>query len=179
MTVGSWDHARTRGWCSPATAAHAFIAAAALLLASCTVQLVPAYDDYIANNLTQLSQTIETYYAAMPAPGYSKESFPKQEAFYADTLGKIEALKTRAASRPVPDAAVTRWLGMQQKPENGTVVGNGIPTVASLGKVSELVMDLRDRQRANGLSAAFVKNEVGQIRIALNGAITYEMALKR
>lgn len=155
------------------------MAALALLLASCTTQLAPGYDDYIDSGLTQLSQTVETYYAAMPAAGYAKETYPKQEPFYADTIGKVEALKTRAAARPVPDPAVTRWLGMQQKADGTLGIGNEIPSVTNLNIVSESLAELRDRQRDSGLSPAFVKRSVEQIRIALRNAITYELALKR
>jgi hypothetical protein len=178
MTLGSSRYSPRRAWRSPA-AVRAIFAATALLLASCTAQLAPTYDDYVDNGLAQLSQTIETYYAAMPASGYSKENYPKQEAFYAETLGKIEALKTRAAARPVPDAAVTRWLGMQQKPTGATGVGDEIPTVTNLNLVADALQQLRDTQRTTGLSPAFTKRTIEQVRIALRNAITYEMALKR
>jgi hypothetical protein len=155
------------------------IAAVALLVAGCSVQLAPVYDDYVDTGLTQLSQTIETYYAAMPPIGYTKETFPKQETFYADTIGKAEALKTRAAARPVPDPLVTRWLGMEQKPAGALSIGDQIPSVTNIGLIVETLAELRDRQRDGGLSPAFVKREIEQIRIALRNAITYELALKR
>jgi hypothetical protein len=172
-----------RAWLAPrgrrAGALSVLMAAAALFLASCSTQLAPAYDGYIDNGLTELSQTIETYYAAMPPTGYAKESVPKQEPFYSDTLGKIEALKIRAAARPVPEAVATRWLGMQQRPNSAIGVGDEIPTVTNLNLVIDALQQLRDAQRSSGLSPAFAKRTVEQIRIALRNAITYEMALKR
>ena len=160
-------------------AVRALVAALALFLASCTTQLAPDYDEYIVNNLAQLRESIETYYAAMPATGYSKESFPKQAAFYADSLGKIEAVKARAFLRPKPEGPVTRWLGMQQRPDNTPVFGDDVPTVANLTEAGTIIRDLRERQQADGVSAAFVKRNIEQVRIALNNAIRYEMALKR
>lgn len=179
MTMTLLQDATKRHRRSASTVWPTVVAALAFLLAACSAQLAPSYDDYIDNNLTQLSQTIETYYAAMPATGYSKESFSKQEPFYADTLGKIEALKTRAAARPIPEGAVTRWLGMQQKPNGASGVGNEIPTVANLNLVADALQQLRDTQRTSGLSPNFAQRTVEQIRIALRNAITYEMALKR
>jgi hypothetical protein len=179
MTMASPQDGSRRRWPPFAALGPTLVAALALLLLACTAQLAPSYDDYIDNNLTRLSQTIETYYAAMPAAGYSRESFPKQEAFYADTLGKIEALKTRAAARPVPESGVTRFFGMQQKPNGAVGIGNEIPTVANLNLVADALQQLRDTQRTSGLSPSFAQRTIEQIRIALRNAITYEMALKR
>ena len=162
-----------------AAAIHGAIAALAFLLAACGTERAPAYDDYIDSGLTQLSQTIETYYAAMPATGYARDTYPAQEPFYAETIGKIEALKSRAAARPVPDSAVTRWLGMEQNAAGAPGIGGNIPSVTNLSVVSDALAELRDRQRERGLSPAFVGRSVEQMRIALRKAITYELALKQ
>jgi hypothetical protein len=74
---------------------------------------------------------------------------------------------------------VTRWLGLQQKADGTPGIGGEIPSVTNLNLVSEALAELRDRQRDGGLSPAFVKRSIEQIRIALRNAITYEMALKR
>ncbi len=150
-----------------------------LLVGGCAVQLAPSYDELINQRLTDLNQSIAAFVAGVPETGYPARTYPEHAQFYADTLGEIEALKARAAARPVPEPLIVGWHGVSSE-EKKAVLGDQIPTVESLDLVAQSIQDLRtSNQGASGLSAAFARNTGKQIQIALNNAITYELALKR
>lgn len=151
-----------------------------LVLGACTVQLAPAYDEFIDTSLADLNKSVAAFIAGIPADGYAQTSFDNHQRFYADTLGQIQALKTRAAARPVPEPAVIQWFGLGEEAKNAVGVGDQLPTVESLGIVADRIIKLRERHNgANGLSQTYAERTGEQIQIALRNAITYELALKR
>lgn len=155
------------------------LVAVLILLASCAVQLAPSYDELVSQRLTDLNQSIAAFIAGVPETGYPSSTFAAHAQFYADTLGEIDALKARAAARPVPEPLIVSWLGISSETKKA-VVGDQIPTVESLDLVAQSIEDMRNfNQGSSGLSASFARNTGKQIQIALNNAITYELALKR
>jgi hypothetical protein len=150
-----------------------------ILLTSCAVQLAPSYDELINQRLTDLNQSIAAFIAGVPEAGYPARTYGAHAQFYADTLGEIEALKARAAARPVPEPLIVSWLGISSE-EKKAVLGDKIPTVESLDLVAKYIEEMRTfHQGSSGLSAAFARDTGKQIQIALNNAMTYELALKR
>jgi hypothetical protein len=150
-----------------------------LLAGGCAVQLAPSYDELINQRLTDLNQSIAAFVASVPEAGYPSRTYAEHAQFYADTLGEIEALKARAAARPVPEPLIVSWLGISSE-EKKAVLGDQIPTVESLDLVAKYIDEMRTFNRgSSGLSAAFARDTGKQIQIALNNAITYELALKR
>ena len=150
-----------------------------LLLGGCAVQLAPSYDELINQRLTDLNQSIAAFVAGVPEAGYPSRTYAEHAQFYADTLGEIDALKARAAARPVPEPLIVSWLGVSSE-QKKAVLGDQIPTVESLDLVAKYIGEMRTfHQGSSGLSAAFARDTGKQIQIALNNAITYELALKR
>lgn len=153
---------------------------AALFLLGCAAQLAPTYDEQVDQRLAALNQRIATFVAGVPAGGYPPETFQAHQAFYADTLGEIAALKARASARPVPRPLLAEWLGLGPPAAEATGIGQDIPTVESLELVAEGVRDLRAAHSGpSGLSPTFAERTGEQIQIAMNNAITYELALRR
>ena len=156
-----------------------------ILLNGCAVQLAPQYDEFIDKNLAALNQSIASFVAGVPVAGYPKSSFSDHEKYYADPLGKIQALKARAAARPVAQPLIAKWLGLGEKAEDVIGIGEKIPSVESLRIVAERLSKMREIHQggkdggSSGLSAAFAQRMGEQIQIAMNNAITYELALKR
>jgi len=151
-----------------------------ILLSGCAVQLAPQYDEFIDKNLAALNQSIASFVAGVPVAGHPKSSFSDHEKYYAETLGKIQALRARAAARPVPQPLIAKWLGLGEKAEDVIGIGEKIPSVESLRIVAGRLTEMRKIHGGpSGLSAAFAQRIGEQIQIAMNNAITYELALKR
>ena len=168
------------GWAQGTAACRIACLAVLLVLGACTVQLAPAYDEFIDTSLADLNTAIAAFIAGVPTDGYDQASFDNHQQFYAATLGRIQALKTRAAARPVPEPAVVQWLGLGETAETVAGVGDQLPTVQSLGIVADRITNLRDRHNSDsGLGQTFAVRTGEQIQIALSNAITYELALKR
>lgn len=153
----------------------------AFLLSACTVQLVPSYDQALAEGLDEANTEALTLFAAVES-GSPASKFSDFEPRYAALIGQFEALRQRAETRQIPPLArrissirmVSAFCSSEADP-TGCV--NASP--ASLAQVLSLLRRMRDRHRANGLLPDIVGNFRDGYNVAIAQALTVENALKR
>jgi hypothetical protein len=153
----------------------------ALVLAACTIQLVPSYDQALVEGLDQANTQALTLFASVES-GSPASEFGDYEDRYATLIGTFDALRQRAANRQIPPLAarlskvrIVRDFCNSESDPAGCV--NVSP--ASLDRVLQVLRRMRDRHRSNGLA----EDTVGLFRTDYNTAIaqalTVENALKR
>ncbi len=155
------------------------VGALLLLLSSCAVQLAPDYDKAVVEGIAALNEAVTSFIAGAPADGYVKNSYPTHSKFYADAVGKAQALEVRASARPVPTPLIATWLGVGPKPEKVSGIGDQIPTVASLMEIERQLTEMRDLHEKAGFGRAYAVRRGQQLQILFKNALTYENALKR
>lgn len=154
------------------------------VLAACTIQLVPGYDQALVEGLDQANTEALTLFAAVET-GSPAAKFPDYEQRYATVIGKFEALQQRASNRQIPPlAARLSRLG----PVQSICTAENDPnrcvntSPASLLRVLEVLRRMRDQHRSTGLTAGDRGNVVlfrTDYDTAIAQAITVENALKR
>lgn len=153
----------------------------ALLLAACTIQLVPAYDQALVEGLDKSNTETLTLFAAVD-DGSAASEFPKYEERYADVIGNFDALRQRAMARQVPPLASRlskiKSIGSFCNSE-GDPTGCVNASPGSLEQVLSLLRRMRILHKTRGLE----KDEVATFRDsyapAIAQALTVENALKR
>lgn len=83
----------------------ALVLSFSLLVSACaSIRLVPAYDEQIDTGLTQLYADTSGFVDRMiQSAGTPEGTFEQNQAFYTDTLGKVDALIARAEANRVLD----------------------------------------------------------------------------
>ncbi|MEM8695555.1 MAG: hypothetical protein AAGE05_05985 [Pseudomonadota bacterium] len=151
-----------------------------VMLAGCTVQLVPAYDSVVVEKLDTLNEDTFVLLSALEN-GSSAEEFEDYEPRYNELIGRFDALRVRTETRHVPTLAnrlpVISGLELCRTDDNPTACLNTSP--AALRDVASQLRTLRDRHRANGLESGNVALARGAIEIGLEQATTVENALER
>lgn len=153
----------------------------ALLLAACTVQLVPGYDQSLVDGLDEANTTALTLFAAVES-GSPQAEFGDYEERYAELIGKFDALRQRASARQIPPLAgrisrmrmVADFCNAQDNPTSCLNV-----SPSSLEQVLLLLRRMRDSHRNSGLAADTVNNFRDGYNVAIGQALTIENALKR
>jgi hypothetical protein len=165
------------------TPARKFFLAAFLLLASCTTQLAPAYDQAIVGGLTSTNQDVQTLFASF-GTGVGKETYGTRGDTYTHIIGELNALEIQAKSRPVPasDSLVEA---------NKVLSANGIgqltsdpqftsfPSARAIHDASITIATMREADQKAGVRGDELKAFQNQASIFLTQAITYENFLKR
>jgi hypothetical protein len=153
----------------------------AMLLAACTIQLVPDYDQALVEGLDEANTAALTLFAAVES-GSPATEFGEYEERYAELIGTFDALRQRAMSRQVPALAdrlsrlgIVRDLCDSESDPSACV--NTSP--ASLERVLQVLREMRDRHRSGGLAIDVVELFRTDYRTAVAQALTVENALKR
>lgn len=155
----------------------------ALLLAACTIQLVPSYDQALVDGLNEANSAALTLFASVES-GSPKERFADYEHSYAEVIGKFDALQQRADNRQIPPlASRLSKLKIVKDYCNSETDPNGCVNVspASLKVVLKTLRMMRDTHRDNplGLEKDNVDLFKRQYDTAVAQALTVENALKR
>lgn len=151
------------------------------VLAACTIQLVPGYDQALVEGLDQANTETLTLFAAVEN-GSPASKFSDYEQRYAALIGRFDALRQRAANRQIPPLA-TRLssLGVVQSictsGNDPTACVNTSP--ASMEQVLVQLRRMRDRHQSHGLVPDLVARFREAYDPAIAQAITVENALKR
>lgn len=153
----------------------------AILLAACTIQLAPAYDRALAEGLDQNNTAALTLFASLEGGSPASEYGGYRER-YAELIGGFEALRQRAATRPIPPLAkrisrlgIVRDFCNSEADPTGCV--NASP--ASLDRVLQVLRRMRDRHRARGLEDDTIGLFRTDYSTAIGQALTVENALRR
>ena len=92
----------------------AVVVFAAVLLAARTVRLAPEHEPAILFGLTNLSSETETL-LTVAVNGTEKKDYESQRKNqYAALIGNAQALLGLISSRPKPNPALLRWLGISR-----------------------------------------------------------------
>jgi len=153
---------------------------AALLVAGCAVQLVPAHDPALVEGLSEANRETLELFAAVSG-GTTAETFERREATYNRLIGAFDALRLQAGARPVPRPLVLRWLGVggaeDVEPEEIEKLQN--PTPEILATVRDTLIEMRDTDREQGLSALRVTGFKNIYEPSIDQALTVEKAFER
>jgi hypothetical protein len=151
------------------------------VLAACTIQLAPAYDQALVEGLDQANTETLTLFVSLE-DGSPSSKFGDYEQRYASVIGRFEALVQRARMRQIPPLA-TRLsrLGPIQSictsANDPTACVNTSP--AALDEVLVQIRGMRTRHRSSGLAPDLVVNFRNAYNTAIAQALTVENALKR
>ena len=154
----------------------------AFVLAACTIQLAPSYDQALVEGLDEANTAALTLFAALET-GSPQSEFGEYEARYAELIGKFDALRQRALTRQIPPLAerltrlsIVRDLCSSESDPSACV--NTSP--ASLEQVLTLIRRMRDtHKRPGGLAPDIVQTFRDSYNVAIAQALTVENALKR
>jgi hypothetical protein len=153
----------------------------AVVLAACTVQLAPAYDQALAEGLDATNTQALTLFASLEN-GSPASEFGGYEQRYAELIGRFEALRQRALTRQVPPLArrlsslriAQSFCNSENDP---TACVNASPS--SLQEVLSLLRRMRDRHRSSGIEGDTVAVFRASYDVAIAQALTVENALRR
>lgn len=152
-----------------------------LMLAACTISLVPTYDQALVDGLNKANTETLTLFAELETAS-GPETFPTYQEHYASVIGQFEALEQRAAARQIPPLA-ERLLKLKAVEK---LCGPGIDATECVNvtpkRLKNIVVGLRvlrDLHRANGLKSDSVELARGNYDPAIQLALSVENALKR
>ena len=152
-----------------------------IVLAACTIQLVPSYDQALVEGLDGADTEALTLFAAVEN-GSSAEKFVDFEQRYSEVIGTIDALRQRAANRQIPPLAArlskTRIVRDFCNSESDPAACVNV-SPASLDRVLTVLRRMRDTHRTSGLRSDAVGLFRGDYNTAIAQALTVENALKR
>jgi hypothetical protein len=152
------------------------------LLAGCTAQLAPAYDQNISDGLDGANKDIQTLFAWI-GDSVSKDTFKTRSESYNKIIGELNALELQAKLRPSPQGLVNinnvnaalQKSGVTQIDPNFA----DVPSVRSIHDTSDTMSHMRDFDAAGGLRGGQLKALENQALTFLSQAIAYESFLKR
>ena len=149
------------------------------LLSACAIQLAPAFDQRIVDDLRTTSEAALVQYAAV-GDGSDKAEFPEMEDDYNQLIGKLDAVRLMSQSRYFP-ASPTRGLFRRFNPDANVKQSENYeaPSVRSLTGLVSTLTALRDKHRDDGLTRSYVAASKNQFETYLDQAMTYERALER
>lgn len=154
----------------------------AIFLSACTIQLAPDYDPALVDGLDGANRSALTLFAAVES-GSPQAEFDQFKPRYAELIGTFDALRQRAAARPIPPLAarmsklrIVRDFCDSESDPAGCV--NASPL--SLQRVLEVLRTMRDRHgSARGLAPDTVDLFRTDYKTAIEQALVVETALKR
>ncbi len=160
---------------------HFFALAMCIALAGCALQLAPAYNKMVVDELNAVSTDAMILFAST-SNGTDKNSFSSREDKYNSLIGRLDALGLQAGARPMPKNKVTDAINRALDKRGSTAMSdddNTPPSAYAIKKVSETLSKMRDTDRSQGVTAYEALAFKGQASIYLDQAITYENFLQR
>jgi len=152
------------------------------VLAACTIQLVPSYDQALVEGLSEANTAALTLFAALES-GSPPSEFAEYEDRYAELIGKFDALRQRALTRQIPPLAkrissIRTVASFCDSEDNPTSCLNASPD--SLKSVLALLRRMSNQHNTgSGLAPDIVETFRDSYNAAITPALTVENALKR
>src|SRR5262245_14151479 len=163
--------------CGARVRALALIAVLAVL-AACTVQLAPAYDRSLVDDIEEASEQAMELFASASA-GTQLGTFAARETSYNKVIGAFDALVIRAGARQVPDAAALEKVNKELEKRGIPALEGDIPSIPALELVSKTVTKMRDTDKLQGVRPMEAQAVRGEVVISIDQALTYEKLLER
>jgi hypothetical protein len=158
---------------------------AVLLFPSCTISLAPKFDRGIVDHLSASSSDVFDMIADVSA-GTDSASFSKRQEKYNRIIGKMEALELEINTRPMPGNKKIKSLinkaneSFKQRGLSALITaGDTAPSATALAQVINNLVQMKNTDKARGLTPATVQLHKGFIRLYLDQALTYERFLNR
>jgi hypothetical protein len=162
------------------------VAAAALVLAGCTIQLAPNYDASIVAGLNTANTQTQTMFATVSS-GATKETYvAAREAQYNAIIGQFSALDAQVAARAVPQPPSFFTKPALPPSDVSQIQRLNAPSKDALDHIVVTLTKMRDTDAAMGLAAGTCpgsftpscgfKQDYMQ---NFDSALTYESALQR
>ena len=155
------------------------------LIAGCSVQLAPAYNEATYKSITDLNVKTETLFASLSKGGTAGD-FQKYKATYDELIGGFSAARMLTATRDVPPISRRAFGIAGLSAACGTDFTDCVnPTPHHLDKVIVLLTAMRDTHQKGGLVGELVvglngqAGFKGQYEIEMNRILVFEGALKR
>ena len=155
-----------------------------LAFSGCTIKLSPSFDQDIVDNLSSSSTEVFQLFANVSG-GTTSSTFNTREEKYNDVIGRLEALILSINARPMPKSKVVdKIIGKA----NSVLTVRGSPaitagdTAASASALSQVVANIakmKETDKASGLNDTQVKLFLGNVRLFLDQATTYEKFLNQ
>ena len=150
----------------------------ATALAACTVQLAPAYDRSLVDDIESASADVMSLFASASG-GTEAGTFVTREPAYNKAIGTFDALAIRAGARPIPDSSALEKVNKELEKRGVAPLDGQIPSVPALQLVAKSVTKMRDTDKKEGLKPLAVEAFKGQVVISLDQVLTYEKYLER
>ena len=152
------------------------------MLAACTVQLAPSYDQALVEGLDEANAAALTLFASVET-GSPQSEYGEYEERYAQLIGTFDALRQRAMNRQIPPLterlsrlSIVRDYCNSESDPTGCL--NASP--ASLESALTLLRRMRDTHNSpSGLAPDIVQAFRDSYNVAIAQALTVENALKR
>ena len=155
-----------------------------LVLAACSVQLAPDYEQPIVDGLNDFNAAILTHMASVSdgtEPGLNAEA----QKVYDSLEGQGMALMMLIEARPTPKPAIARLFGASRAddiPPDGEGGGLDVldaPTDDQVAQILGQLDRMENEDRDQGLASGQYKLYANAIESFMRNALTYELALKR
>jgi hypothetical protein len=168
---------------TPARKFRLLLSAVLLLVASCTAQLAPAYDQAIVSGLASANQDVQTLFASL-GTGVGKDTYDTRSASYTSIVGELNALEIQAKSRPIPGSdSLTEANKVLSANGTGQLANDpqftSFPSARAIHDASVMIATMREADKKAGIHGDELKAYQNQASIFLTQAITYENFLKR
>jgi hypothetical protein len=144
-----------------------------LFLTACAVQLAPGYDPSLVAGIDSANEEAMSLFASVSS-GVSAATFGRREDHYNTVIGKLEALRISAASRPAASGSL--FLRQATAGEIPTLES---PTPDILNDARKPIETMRDTDRSRGLTPNLVEGFKRSFEIRMQQALVYEKALRR
>lgn len=151
----------------------------AFLVAGCTTQLAPRYDEVLYENLTTTNVQLMELFATV-AEGTDPGTCEDRLGTYNSLIGSVDAMALQSAARPIPENAATEKVNAVLETRGvPAITGEGVPSAAALQEVSENLVKMKQVDCESGLRPFAVAAFKNAVVISMDQAITYESFLNR
>lgn len=159
---------------------HPLILVALVFLSTgCATTLAPQYDKAVVEGMTTTSTEVMEFFASVSS-GTQKDTFDERKQRYANLIGRFDALEIQAKARPVPKNKITDKINdLLSKRGVSIPEDSEIPSATAMGKISATLVEMRNIDQKQGLTATEVQAFKSQVTIYLDQALTYESFLER
>ena len=155
---------------------------ALIILAGCSLQLAPLYQQSLVDGLNQANTKASTLFATLGG-GSPRSKFTELASQYDTVIGAFDSLRIMALSRPIP-ALSSRILENQSVKAACEAVASDAsacvnPTPEFLGEIVNIWTDLKEAHQRNGIAVDLIEYYKPLYERQITFALTIENALKR
>lgn len=149
---------------------------AGLILGGCYAQFVPAYDPTLSDDLKAANRDAQILFEAVRTTP-DEDGYAQLSGDYNDVIGRLEAVRQRAAARPVPPLPA-RLEEVVERACGESVASCQSASPSSLSTAIRELRMMRERHVAGALPSTAVPLFKDSFDLAMARALTVEAALR-